>query len=179
MLNHAARVDAVDAAPVVRVERQRNGVRRRERDVALALPAAGRLDSALSGIHFVGHVVAELVEAHTGAEHQAIVQEAQALLRVACAVGDVRVGARRDAGRHAAFAWIQADIDLVVVEVGAAVTDGRMAAPSLCACVYCVLSPSCRRESCCWNASPWTGSFRKKVKFEYRSNSERERIHPL
>ena len=77
------------------------------------------LHAALVGIHPVRHVEAEFVEAQAAAEQQASVQQAEALLHVAGSVGHVRVGARGDAGGIAAVARIQADVDLVVVEIGA------------------------------------------------------------
>ena len=58
-------------------------------------------------------------------------QQADALLRVAGAVGHVGVGARGDAGGHAAVARIEPDVDLVVVEVGAARSERPRRGPEL------------------------------------------------
>ena len=98
--------------------------RGREREGKLGLKAARGFDAALRGVHQVGDVPAELVEAQTGADQQPPGQETQALLGVAGAVGDAGQGARLHAERNAALARVQADVDLVVVIVEARVEQG-------------------------------------------------------
>src|SRR3954454_22515329 len=111
-LHDSARIEAVDAAPVVCSEREGGRAPRRIGGAALGLPAAG-------GLNAVGDGVAELVEAESAPEQELAVIEANVLLNVAGLVSDVRVGARGHAGGDALLARVQADVDAVVVEVGA------------------------------------------------------------
>ena len=66
-----------------------------------------------------GHLEAEFVEAQTAAQHHAAAEQGHRLLQVGGAVGDVRVIAGVHIERHASFLRVQADVDLVVVKVGA------------------------------------------------------------
>ena len=125
----------VDAASIVGVERHGTEADGRKADVALGLRQRGDYRIA------AGDVVAEFVEAQTAAQQQAAAQEAEALLRVVGAVGDVRVIAGVDSEGHAAFAWIEPDVDLVIVEVGAG-GEQRLQAGDLVRSWYCVLAPS-------------------------------------
>lgn len=118
-LDHAARVDAVDAAAVVQMQGERHRPRGREHGRTLALPASGRVGAFLRGLEQVADAIAEFVVTQTARKQQAPAPQAQALLKIAGGIANVREGPRGDAAGCAAVARVEADIDLVIVEVGA------------------------------------------------------------
>ena len=85
------------------------------RKLTLALGCASVDDDRIAA----GHLEAEFVEAQAAAQHHAAAQQGHGLLQVGRAVGDVGVIAGADGERHASFLRVQADVDLVVVKVGA------------------------------------------------------------
>src|SRR5262249_46596646 len=119
VLHDTARVNGVDSPPVVDVKGQWNLSRRRKRDVSFALPTASILEAVGIRIHSILNVVAEFIESQASTNEQPASPEAEGFLRVSRFVCDMRVRSRRDASRHAAFSWIQSNIDLVVVKVDA------------------------------------------------------------
>ena len=63
--------------------------------------------------------VAEVIEAEASSEDDASVEEGDGFLCVAGFVGDTSVGSRGDSGGVSAVSWVEAYVDLIVVEVGA------------------------------------------------------------
>src|SRR5262249_31486364 len=75
-LYDAPRIGTVNAAPIVGGQRQWHAPRRRERGISFALPAPGRLRSALLREHAIGDIVPELVVAQSSAKQQSAAQQA-------------------------------------------------------------------------------------------------------
>jgi hypothetical protein len=83
------------------------------------LEAGGWLDGAVVRGEAVTDVKAKSVEAQTGAGEQLAGEEAEVLLQVGGGVGDASVGGCKRVLRLAVAAGVEADVDVVVVEVGA------------------------------------------------------------
>src|SRR6266567_2541490 len=116
-LDNATGINTVDPAAIIDMKRQGRGARRCEGRVTLSLPAAGRLKAAPVRKYTVPYVVTELVITRAPAQQQAPVQQAEALLHVARAVRDMRVGARGYSRWGAAVAGVEPHIDLVVMDI--------------------------------------------------------------
>ena len=125
VLHISSRIDAIDAPSVIQVHCQRNRFRRREGDVALALPPARILNFTVLRVDFIRHIIPKFIEPQASSEQQPSVHQAEVLLCVAGAVGHVGMSAGSHSEWYATFTRVKADVDFVVVKIGSADEDGR------------------------------------------------------
>src|SRR5215470_15505140 len=110
MLDDAARVLAGNAAAVVEIERQRQAVGRRDRQIEFRLRARSALRAGVRGIDSVINFEAEMVITHPRLDVNMAMDKVKALLNVARGVGHARVGLGNDADRRATDRIVESDV---------------------------------------------------------------------
>lgn len=115
----AAGIDGGDTAAVVGVKGEGCAAGGRPGEAELRLETGSGFGGGESGVEAVADIEAEGVEAEAGGGEEFAGEEAHVFLDVSGAVGDVGIGGGGDADGVAANAGVEADVDLVGVEVPA------------------------------------------------------------
>src|SRR5947209_9427315 len=115
----AARVLAVDAAPIIHIEGHRETVRRHISQITFRLKASLPARPGKLRVDLIVYEKAEVVITQPDIYVQMTVEKIHALLQVACDVGDVGMGFGGRAERQAILLLIESEIDLAGLEVAA------------------------------------------------------------